>query len=175
MRRVQEVKKRFSTDQLITGIELPEWLGLLKQNGWAVDASYVHRAAWVGAWSLPSTVAGRVEDARFGRALASMEIDPPPLFVLGHWRSGTTHLHNCIGRMPDYTYPTVFQVVFPGAFLSTGGFLPQVTAKLLPETRGYDNVRQGWNEAAEDEIALAKTTGLSPYLGFMFPERAAQY
>jgi hypothetical protein len=111
----------------------------------------------------------------YGRRLAAMEIDPPPLFLLGHWRSGTTHLHNCIGRMPGFAFPTVYQVVFPGTFLTTRNSVGRVTERLLPETRGYDNVKQGWDEAAEDEIALAKTTGLSPYLGFMFPEHAARY
>ncbi len=33
----------------------------------------------------------------------------------------------------------------------------------------------GWSEAAEDEIALAKLTGMSPYLSFMFPEHGAKY
>lgn len=175
MRRVRDLQKRFSTDQLLTGIELPAWKDVLQREKWAVDAPYLHRAAWVTAWSVPTTVAARVEDARFGRALAAMDIDPPPLFLLGHWRSGTTHLHNCIGRMPTFTYPTVYQVVFPGAFLTTRDVVPRLTKGLLPETRGYDNVKQGWDEAAEDEIALAKTTGLSPYLGFMFPEHAARY
>jgi omega-hydroxy-beta-dihydromenaquinone-9 sulfotransferase len=69
----------------------------------------------------------------------------------------------------------VYQAVFPGSFLTTRGVVGRMTSGLLPETRGYDNVKQGWDEAAEDEIALAKTTGLSPYLGFMFPEHAARY
>lgn len=175
MKRAPEIKKRFSTDQLLTGIELGAWKDVLRREKWGVDTPYLHRAAWITAWSVPSTLAGAVEDARFGRALAAYEIDPPPLFVLGHWRSGTTHLHNCLGRMPTFTYPTVYQVVFPGAFLTTRGVVPRLTAGLLPETRGYDNVKQGWDEAAEDEIALAKMTGLSPYLGFMFPEHAARY
>jgi hypothetical protein len=170
-----QVQKRWSTDQLITGIEAADWLQLLQKNNWRVDPVYMHRLAFVAGMSVPTTVMGKLEDLRFGRKLLGQEIDPTPLFVIGHWRSGTTHLHNLLGRLPGHTYPTVFQVVFPTCFLMTDKVLTQVTSGLMTGTRTYDNVKQGWHEAAEDEIALAKLTGLSPYVAFMFPEQAARY
>ena len=175
MKRAAQLKKLWSTDQLITGIETPEWLRLLGKNGWNVSPQYAHRAAWITAFSLPSTVFGRIEDATWGRQLAGKDIDPVPLFVLGHWRSGTTHMHNLLGRDPQHTYSTVYQCVFPTSFLTTSSFVPALTARFLDETRSYDNVKQGWNEAAEDEIAMAKLTGMSPYLSFMFPDQSAKY
>ncbi len=173
--RPQTVEKRWSTDQLINGIETQEWIKLLQRNGFRVDMTYLHRLAFVGGLSLPATVLGRLEDARFGRQLAAQEIDPEPIFVLGHWRSGTTHLHNLLGRLPDHTYPTVFQCIFPTSFLTTGDVLPRLMSGMMDATRSYDNVAHGWNEAAEDEIALAKLCGLSPYVAFMFPQAAAKY
>ncbi|MFT4704087.1 MAG: hypothetical protein ACI81R_001783 [Bradymonadia bacterium] len=175
MRRVQEVKNRWSTDQLITGIEIQDWVKLLKENGWQVDPTYFHRAAWITGWSLPSTILGRLEDAKYGRQLAAMEVEPTPIFILGHWRSGTTHLHNLLGRDPNHTYSTVFQAVFPSSFLLGESFIPKLTSRFMTDTRTYDNVKNGWNEAAEDEIALAKLTGLSPYISFMFPDNAGKY
>lgn len=175
MKRVANVQKRWSMDQLITGIELPQWVELLKKNEFQVDGTYAHRAAFISALSLPTTALSALEDARFGRQLAAMEIEPTPLFVLGHWRSGTTHLHNLLGRVPQHTYSTVYQVVMPGNFLSTGGVVPQLTGRFMDPTRTYDNVKHGWHEAAEDEIALAKLTGLSPYISFMFPDKALKY
>jgi hypothetical protein len=175
VKRVTNILKRWSTDQLITGIELQDWVKLLAENGWQVSPAYLHRAAWITGWSVPATALGRLEDARYGRQLATQEIDPEPLFLIGHWRSGTTHLHNLFGRAPGNTYSTVYQVVFPSSFLTTGSFVPKLTAGMLPSTRTYDNVRHGWDEAAEDEIALAKLTGLSPYIAFMFPDQAARY
>ncbi|MEO1192040.1 MAG: sulfotransferase, partial [Pseudomonadota bacterium] len=41
---------------------------------------------------------GYVALRRRGRPL-----DPPPLFLLGHWRSGTTHLYNLLGK-GDFAY-----------------------------------------------------------------------
>src|SRR5688500_3716070 len=154
-----QVQKRWSTDQLITGIEVQDWVKLLQKNNWRVDPLYLHRLAMVGGLSVPTAMLGRLEDMRFGRQLANQEIDPTPLFVIGHWRSGTTHLHNLLGRLPGNTYPTVLQVLFPTCFLTADRFLPQLMGGMLDGTRTYDNVKQGWHEAAEDEIALAKLTG----------------
>lgn len=171
----RRIQKRWSTDQLITGIELGDWVKMLARNDWKVTPDYLHRLAWVTGWSLPATVFGRIEDATFSQRLSGMEINPTPLFILGHWRSGTTHLHNMLGRDPANTFSTVYQCVFPTAFLTTEKFLPALTNALLPETRTYDNVKFGWGESAEDEIALAKLCGLSPYVAFMFPDNAAKY
>jgi len=175
MKRMSDLKKRWSTDQLISGIELPQWLSVLKKNDWQIDPQYLHRMAMVTGLSLPLTLAGRYEDAKFARQISALELNPTPIFVLGHWRSGTTHMHNLIGRVPSHTYSTVHQCVFPGTFLTTDSFLPSLTERLLGDTRTYDNVKQGWYEAAEDEIALAKLTGLSPYIAFMFPDNRAEY
>jgi len=173
--RVETLKKRWSTEQLITGVELPEWLEILEANDFKVSPAYLHRLAWVTGWSVPSTLFGRLEDALFARKLAEMPVDPTPLILLGHWRSGTTHLQNLYGRDPNHTVPTYYQVIFPTSFLLTGKIVPKLAAGALEETRSYDNVKQGWDEAAEDEIALAKLTGLSMYLSFMFPDEAARY
>ncbi len=169
------IKKRWSTDQLITGIEFGDWFKMLADNGFKVSPEYFHRAAWITGWSLPATLFGKLEDARYGRQLAAMDVEPTPLFILGHWRSGTTHMHNMLGRDPNNTFSTVYQCVFPSSFLTTEKFLPQLTGGLLTDTRTYDNVKFGWHEAAEDEIALAKLCGLSPYVAFMFPDNAAKY
>ena len=173
--KASEVQNRWSTDQLISGIEVPEWVALLQKNKFRVDPTYLHRAAFISAMSLPVTMAGRLEDATYGRQLATMDLKPTPLFVLGHWRSGTTHLHNLLGRAPGHTYSTVLQAVFPTCFLVADKVLPRLMPGALGETRTYDNVKQGWHEAAEDEIALAKLTGMSPYISFMFPENSGKY
>ena len=69
------VQKRWSTDQLITGIEIQDWLKLLGDNRYRVDPTYLHRAAFVGSLAVGSSIASRIEDMRFGRQLASIEID----------------------------------------------------------------------------------------------------
>ena len=60
--------------------------------------------------------------ARKRRWHAAIEATPcrPPLFVLGHWRSGTTHLHNLLAQDIDqFAYANTYQVINPHTFLAT--------------------------------------------------------
>lgn len=174
--RVEKIEDRWSQEQLMTGVDLPTWLRILKKNKFQVDATYLHRAAWITGMSLPSTLFGAIDDAVYGRRLQEMDIDPTPIIVLGHWRTGTTHLHNLLGRDPGNTYTSLYQCVFPGSFLTTGKAGPWLLRDSLPETRNYDNVAQGWGEPAEDEIALMKlTSGLAFYTALLFPDQSAKY
>lgn len=173
--RVDTIENRWSTEQLMVGASLSKWMAVLKANDFDVHPAYLHRAAWITAMSLPSSALGRMEDVLYGRQLMNMDVDPPPLFILGHWRSGTTHLHNLLGRDPSTTSSQLWQVVFPQSMITTGKIGPKLLKGMIPDKRSYDNMALSWHEYAEDEIALAKLTGMSLYAGFMFPDTAAKY
>lgn len=173
---ITEIQNRWSQEQLITGIGLGSWNQLLKRNGYAVSPEYYHRLAWITGLSTISSAFAQIEKFRFSKRLEEMEINPTPLFILGHWRTGTTHMHNMLGRDPNHTFSTLYQVLFPDSFLSTGELGPKILKNAVPDKRSYDNVAQNFFESAEDEIALMKMTGgLSFYSAIMFPDRAAEY
>ena len=68
--RVARIERSLSTEQLITGIELADWTRMLARARWRVSARYLHRAAWITAWSVGAGAVGRVERARHGRRIA---------------------------------------------------------------------------------------------------------
>lgn len=174
--RVDKLEDRWSQEQLITGIRFSRWKEILENNKWSVTPEYLHRVAWITGLALPSSVLARIEQARFGREIDQVDTKPTPLFIVGHWRSGTTHMHNLLGRDPNHTYSTLYQCVFPDHFLTSSATGQRLLANALSETRSYDNVAQGWDAAAEDEIALMKLTdGLSFYTALMFPDQAPKY
>ena len=45
----------------------------------------------------------------FGRAIARQQLHPEPLIILGHPRTGTTHLHNLLSLDPRFAYLSTFQ------------------------------------------------------------------
>lgn len=103
-------------------------------------------------------------------------IDAPPLFVIGHWRSGTTHLHNLLAKdSAQFACPSTYQVANPHTFLGTEAWRPRLYAGLLSQTRPMDNVALSFDTPQEDEFALALVTLRSFYLGAVFPRRAAYY
>ncbi len=173
---VPQIRERWSQEQLITGVTLSGWKEILARNAWKISPEYYHRFAWIGGLAAVSSAFAQVEKLRFQRQLDAMEITPTPLFILGHWRTGTTHMHNMLGRDPNHTFSTLYQVLFPDSFLTTGELGPKLLKNAVPEKRSYDNVVQNFFESAEDEIGLMKLTGgLSFYGAIMFPDRAAEY
>jgi hypothetical protein len=99
----------------------------------------------------------------------------PPLFVLGHWRSGTTHLHYLLGLDDRFACPGLYQVHFPHTFLSAERNLSGLVAFLLPRHRPYDNVRLGLGVPDEDEFAMCVWGLKTSYLSGVFSRRADYY
>ncbi|MEZ6057898.1 MAG: sulfotransferase [Planctomycetaceae bacterium] len=111
-----------------------------------------------------------VEKLLFTRKIRNAEPAKGPLFIIGHWRSGTTLLHDLIAQDPQFAYPNLYQVMFPHHFLTTENLAVKLTSWMVPESRPMDNVTLRWSSTQEDEIALMLMTLLSPYLIMAFPD-----
>lgn len=163
--------RRFFTS--LAGIAAGDWARLMAENGFAVSPKYWPRAAFVTFCSMGNSVQRRLEHAIYQHRLNNVEI-PPPIFILGHWRSGTTHLHKLFSLDRRLTCPTMAECLFPHSVLS-GGPMRFFMRGFLPPDRIVDNVPLGVDEPFEDEFALAILTGLSPYFGWTFPRRRTQH
>lgn len=104
-------------------------------------------------------------------------IENPPIFIIGHWRSGTTHLHNLLSQDPQMAYTTTYQSVFPdtlfnhfGRFLFNG-----FTRLMMPKTRAGDNVQLASSFPQEEEFALGDKTPICFYYFWMFPKNIMKY
>lgn len=104
-------------------------------------------------------------------------LDKEPIFILGHWRSGTTHLHNILCQDPQMGYVTTYQSVFPDTlFNKLGRFVFEGFARILiPGTRKGDNVILGTGLPQEEEFALGDKTPISMYYFWMFPRYILQF
>lgn len=155
----------------LAGITAGDWWRLLRDNRFAVDACYWHRAAFVTAASVLNSVHRWREERRFGETAAAVEV-PPPLFVIGHWRSGTTHLHNLLALDTEqFAFPNTYQVVNPHTFLTTESVNSRLFAWMVPDRRPMDAMRLSFDAPQEDEFAPCLTALRSPYLGITFPRR----
>lgn len=101
------------------------------------------------------------------------EIENDPIFIIGHWRSGTTHLHNILSMDPSMAYVTTYQSVFPDTlFNKAGRFIFELFMKLLiPGKRKGDNVELGPTYPQEEEFTLGARTPVCYYYFWMFPNK----
>src|SRR5262249_17600386 len=152
------------------GVNLSQWSKLLSQNRWCVDLQYAGRATMMTLGATLNSVGQTVEHFRFGKSI-DRAIVHPPLFVLGVWRSGTTHLHNLLCRDVRFAFPTAFQTLNPHVFLSTERWVTSLQRPFFPKTRPFDNMKFGVEEPWEDEFAIATMSGLSHLWAWVFPNR----
>jgi len=129
-----------------------------------MDWSHWLRIASVSVVSPLNSLSNLLESVVFGRKIAAQKIEHAPVFILGHWRSGTTLLHNLMTLDPKFTYPNLFQVMAPNNFLLTESWVTKLTRWTLPKTRPMDNMATDWQLPQEDEMALLIMTLYSPYL-----------
>lgn len=105
----------------------------------------------------------------FRRRLAEGQLEGPPVFIIGHWRSGTTLLHELMVRDQRYSSPSTFQCFAPHHFLLSEWFFRKFAWWLLPGKRPMDNMQAGWDRPQEDEFALMNLGLPSPYRRIAFP------
>lgn len=160
----------------LAGVTAGDWWRLLRDNKFAVDPPYWHRAAVVSALSVVNSVYRLHEEWRWDATVAKTQITEPPLFILGHWRSGTTHLHNLIAQdSSQFAYANTYQVISPHTFLTTERFRSRLFANLIPKKRPMDNMALGFQTPQEDEFGPALITGMSLYFGMSFPRSMDTY
>lgn len=160
----------------LAGISAGDWFALLRANRFAVDPVYWHRGAFITLVSFINSFYRWREERRFGKAVEETTITQPPLFILGHWRSGTTHLHNLLALDTEqFAYANTYQVVNPHTFLTTEEVNIRRFAFLLPKKRPMDNMALSFESPQEDEFAMLLGCGYSLYLGITFPRHEDEY
>jgi omega-hydroxy-beta-dihydromenaquinone-9 sulfotransferase len=159
---------------MLAGVTLGTWLKLLRDRGRSMELRYVPRAASVSVQAVKNSFWSGLETQRFDRRIASVSVFPP-LFILGHWRSGTTWLHEILARDERFGYPNSYQVSFPHTFLTTEKFSARLMAPFLPRRRPMDAMEMRFSSPQEDEFAMCASTLKSPCLGWVFPRQKREF
>jgi hypothetical protein len=117
-----------------------------------------------------------VEAFRVARRVEEVSLEPPPVFIVGHWRSGTTLLHNFMSRDPGFCFPTIVDALRPYDFYPNPlDFISRgILLRFLPPARPMDEVRLEPNAPQEEEIALATMGAPSFFNCFYFPKEISK-
>ena len=166
---------RWWMPRLWVGQDLVGLLRLFTRNGFRISPAQIPVAVADLLYSVPHTGLKWLQQLLLGRQIARTKMAAPPLFVLGHWRCGTTLLHELLILDERHTFPTTWQCVAPNAFLLTEPVLAPRMKWLLPERRVMDNMLMGWDRPQEDEFALCNLGIPSPYLSVAFPNEPPAY
>ena len=119
--------------------------------------------------SFISTAFAKIDTQISKKSVDNIEIKEDPIFIIGHWRSGTTLLHNmlCLGDKMAYT--TTYQSVFPNNLFFFQFLFKTLMRWLMPSERPADGVKIDPDYPQEEEIGLGNEIEFSFYYWFYFP------
>lgn len=152
------------------GMCMGDWLRLASENRWRIHPARWAMAATTANFALVNSMLRPLQSAIHGRAIEQTEFGEPPVFIIGHWRSGTTYLHELLMRDERFTTPTSFQCFQPHHLLLTEWLVTRLFWWLMPGRRPMDNVALDWNSPQEDEFALCAIGLPTPYRRMAFPD-----
>ena len=117
---------------------------------------------------LISSAFHRFDHLAFRKKIKRYVFKESPLFIIGHWRSGTTYLHNILTNDPASGYVSTYHAVFPNNLKSKWIFKTFMRI-FMPDERPGDHMKISVNFPQEDEYAMSNITYQSFYHFFYFP------
>lgn len=168
-----DVKSRenFLVPKLWHGMSFGAWWNLLRANHFDVAPSRLPMAFIVTLFSIQNSLMGWMQSLVFGRRIEATEIKRAPVFVIGHYRSGTTLLQELLCSDERHTFPTTYECFAPQHFLLTEKLFAWWLNLTMPKQRLADGMRQGADKPQEDEAAMCCLGLPSRYHRFAFPNR----
>jgi len=115
------------------------------------------------------------------RKVQIKQLSKDPIFILGHWRSGTSFLQYLIGQDPQFGYLSKFQAIFPELFLTSEHLFKPIVKKISKSLETRDQVKNisvNWNWDSPSELDIAITaigSPASPHWGHTFPNNHTYY
>ena len=116
-----------------------------------------------------------LQERRYRKLLADARPEHDPLFILGHWRSGTTFVHNVFSCDKHFGYNTTYQTVFPHLMMWGQPFFKKNMSWLMPDHRPTDNMELAVDLPQEEEFALTNMMPYTYYNFWFFPKRQLEY
>ena len=171
------LQRRFSNYLAPTfhGMTFSQWMNILQDKNLTIDFPYQYRLFPTTFKSIANSVLTRIEKQTHQPKYEQVVIKPP-IFIIGHWRSGTTLLQNILANDHRFAYPNFYQVTNPNTFLVTEETLiTKLFSFFVPKNRLFDDVPFGLKSPHEDEFIAWHSSGLTPCMSWNFPNSADQF
>src|SRR5262249_40915733 len=158
------LKPREWTPHVWEGCDFFAWVRLLFKYRFAFDWQKSYVVAIASVVSFLHSVIWLIQQIFYSHQIRRTRITRPPVFIIGHWRSGTTLLHELLIQDRRHAYPNTYQCLEPNHPLVSERLVKATMPFLMPRRRPMDNMAAGWERPQEDEFALAMMGQPSPYL-----------
>jgi hypothetical protein len=156
-------------------LRISDWFSLCARHGFRIHPFRWPMAAIITSITPFNSSAALLQKIWFGNYIDRTRIETPPVFVVGHWRSGTTLLHELLSNDSRFATPNTYQCMAPHHTYVTEWLIGKYMGWLVPKQRPMDNMAAGFDRPQEDEFALLALGAPTPYARMAFPNDKPDY
>lgn len=159
---------------VMLGCRFDVWLRVLWQNSFHIRFRSLPQFLLITLTSLLMFPFALLERGVCARAVRRQQVKEP-IFILGHWRSGTTLLQNLLTRDPALGWFEPLGATACNNSVLLGWLIRPFMRGLLPNARPMDNMKYGEDLPMEEVFAIADQTPLAVDTLLTFPESYQYY
>ncbi len=160
--------------QPLAGSSINNWVKLLVENRFRVDWRFIPRAMYVSLMVAILTPFRIREALKHNDKIEKSKVKQP-IFIIGHWRSGTTFLHYLMGQDPNLAYVSTFETMTPMMIIENENLFKSIVKTHLPSKRPMDDLEMKTDLPYEEEYAIANLSPYSFHHAWYFPRRWREY
>ena len=145
----------------LLGVRLDNWVRLLGRAGFRIEPRKIPESVFITLLSLVLAPFALLEGAVCALPIARTQIKKDPVFILGHWRSGTTYLQNLMSRDPQFAWASPMNTAMFSNYVLLGWMLRSGVAEGIRNARPMDNVQYDLTLPMEETFAVGNFTPYS--------------
>lgn len=160
---------------LLIGIRLSRFFKLIVRNGITILPVYLLKVIVILQAGIWSSIFSRKDRKLYKKEIVNTKIPDNPIIIVGHWRTGSTFLHQLLNVDKQVITASLIKASIPDSFITSRKSFEPVMSRFLKGNRPMDQVRLGVDEPLEDEYALFRLSTVSPLEKLVFPKRNQGY
>ena len=160
---------RFWNPRMWDGVTVSAWLNILNAGRWRIAPTRFPMFCVVSGLALTNSCLAGWQKLTRGKKIRNAQLVDAPVFIVGHWRSGTTLLHEYMMRDDRFACSDTYDCFAPAHLLVSGPLFRPWVKYLMPKKRPMDNMAVGLDRPQEDEFAICALGTPSPYREIAFP------
>lgn len=165
---MKKKNRKYNWSHNLMGCRFDNWVRLLREN--PISKENKKQVRFMTVVSLVLAIPAFLEWLIFYIPIKRTKMKKDPVYIVGHWRTGTTYMQNLLTRDPQFGwFDPVKTVTFSNCIL-LGPILRRMEGKLLDGARPMDNLEYTLDLPMEEVFAQATISTQAIAHMLVFPD-----
>ena len=160
-------KNKVTLSHVLIGCRLDNWIRLRRQN--TISPEHKKQARFmtfiITVMGIPAFFEWLLYKGRINRT----ELKKDPIYIVGHWRTGTTYLQNLFTRDPQFAWFDPLKTITINNCILLKPVIRPLIGKFIKGTRAMDNLEYDLNLPMEEVFAQATLSDQAVAHMLVFP------